>query len=275
MNKPAYELYLSKGVDLKKEMLEISLCAQHNNGGLDIDMWWQSNIPHLFVAGEAAGSHGIYRPGGSALNAGQVGSTRAAQYISEHYKENTVSEKDFLEVLEKLVAKNKILCNNILNNENNALDLLKKVTAAMDEAGGAIRNAEKINAKIIANRELLNNFQSKVGAADQKGIFIVYKLREVLISQITYLSAMQNYLELGGKSRGSAIYTAENGITADNLEPLFKFIPDTGEFDDKIQTVLYSDNSCVATTRKRRPLPQGGGFFENVWRRYREDKNIY
>lgn len=34
--------------------------------------------------GEAAASHGVYRPGGTALNAGQVGSTRAAQYIAAH-----------------------------------------------------------------------------------------------------------------------------------------------------------------------------------------------
>jgi hypothetical protein len=57
----------SKGVDLATEMLEIALCAQHNNGGLAIDEWWQSTIPGLFVCGEAAGSHGVYRPGGSAI----------------------------------------------------------------------------------------------------------------------------------------------------------------------------------------------------------------
>ena len=84
MNMPAYDLYLSKGVDLEKEMLEIALCAQHNNGGIAVDMWWQTAVKGLFCAGECAGTHGITRPGGSALNAGQVGSLRAAQYISQN-----------------------------------------------------------------------------------------------------------------------------------------------------------------------------------------------
>ena len=87
LNVPAVEFYKEHGVDLEKEMLEIAVCAQHNNGGLLTDAWWQTNIEGFFCAGEAAATHGIYRPGGSALNSGQVGSTRAAQYIAAHKEE--------------------------------------------------------------------------------------------------------------------------------------------------------------------------------------------
>jgi len=38
MNTPAIELYKNKGVDLTKEYLEIALSAQHNNGGVAVDM---------------------------------------------------------------------------------------------------------------------------------------------------------------------------------------------------------------------------------------------
>ena len=82
MNAPAVEFYREHGVDLETQPLEIALCAQHNNGGLAVDCWWQTNIKGLFAAGEAAGTHGVCRPGGTALNAGQVGSRRAAEYIS-------------------------------------------------------------------------------------------------------------------------------------------------------------------------------------------------
>jgi succinate dehydrogenase/fumarate reductase flavoprotein subunit len=51
MNEPAYRLYLDKGVDLEKEMLEVAVCAQHNNAGLAVDSWWQSNIAGLFPVG--------------------------------------------------------------------------------------------------------------------------------------------------------------------------------------------------------------------------------
>jgi len=82
MNKKAIELYASHGIDLYNEMLEVSICAQHNNGGISVDINWESDIKGLYVAGEAAGTFGIYRPGGSALNSTQVGSMRAAEHIA-------------------------------------------------------------------------------------------------------------------------------------------------------------------------------------------------
>ena len=77
MNQPAIDFYRDKGVDLYTQPLEIALCAQHNNGGIGIDCWWQTDVKGLFAVGEAAASHGVYRPGGTALNAGQVGSIRS------------------------------------------------------------------------------------------------------------------------------------------------------------------------------------------------------
>ncbi len=86
MNQPAVDFYMDKGVDLSREMLEVAVCTQHNNGGLATDAWWQTAVEGFFAAGEVCGSHGVYRPGGSALNAGQVGSSRAATYIAGRCK---------------------------------------------------------------------------------------------------------------------------------------------------------------------------------------------
>lgn len=84
MNDPAYRFYLERNpyLDLERDLLEVDVCAQHNNGGLVVDAWWQSNVAGLFPVGEAAGAHGVYRPGGAALNSGQVGAMRAAQFIA-------------------------------------------------------------------------------------------------------------------------------------------------------------------------------------------------
>ncbi|HHY70331.1 MAG TPA: FAD-binding protein, partial [Thermoanaerobacterales bacterium] len=56
MNAPAVSFYKDKGVDLNSEPLEIALCAQHNNGGLTIDKWWQTNIEGFFAIGEVSAS---------------------------------------------------------------------------------------------------------------------------------------------------------------------------------------------------------------------------
>ena len=82
MNKGAIELYADHGIDLYTEKLQIAVCAQHCNGGVAVDAHWQTDVEGLYAAGEAAGTFGVYRPGGSALNATQVGSLRAAEHIA-------------------------------------------------------------------------------------------------------------------------------------------------------------------------------------------------
>ena len=68
MNPPSIELYQEHGIDLTEKALEIAVCAQHNNGGLSANIWWEStNTRHFFPIGEVNGSHGVNRPGGSAL----------------------------------------------------------------------------------------------------------------------------------------------------------------------------------------------------------------
>ena len=96
MNPGAIQLYADHEIDITIEPLEIAVCAQHNNGGLAANHWWESvNVKHLFPVGEVNGSHGAYRPGGSALNSGQVGAFRAAEYIAARYREKTAPEDLF------------------------------------------------------------------------------------------------------------------------------------------------------------------------------------
>ena len=275
MNMPAYDLYLSKGVDLEKEMLEIALCAQHNNGGLDIDMWWQTNVPNLFACGEVAGSHGVYRPGGSALNAGQVGSTRCAQYISKHQENDKADEKIFDQVSEKAVNKHVSITRTILGDEDNALVLTEKYQKLMDEVAGPIRNAQRFDEALGEFKSAFDSFDSLVKVNKENRLWLAYRLRDALISQLGYITAMKSYVLDGGKSRGSAIYTSELGELPEKMEETFRFELDTGAFNDVVLSVAYNNGEFEADKRPVRPLPEGGGFFENVWRDYRETKNIY
>ncbi len=274
MNMPAYDLYLNKGVDLKTEMLEIALCAQHNNGGVDVDMWWQTNIKHLFACGEVAGSHGIYRPGGSALNAGQVGSMRCAQYISAHNENPLVNDAKTDEAVLNAIPKHMSICRCIISDSDNLSEISDIATKRMSEVGGAIRNAELLSDAICSTKELLTSFHNTVKISSETKLWKAYRLRDALISQITYMTAMNEYVKAGGKSRGSAIYTSKNGDVAKGMEEIFRFELDDGSFDTTVLEVNFAKN-CEISTREVRPLPMGGGFFENVWRDYRENKNIY
>lgn len=275
MNAPAVDLYKSKGVDITKEMLEIALCAQHNNGGLDIDMWWQTNVPHLFAAGEVAGSHGVYRPGGSALNAGQVGSMRAAQYISQYGTGEALSDAEFAQAAAETLSYHTHLAKNMITGEDTVTAAMRRATERMTENGGAIRNPAKIEAALAATKADFAAFGNTVRVNSAAQLRLAYRLRDVLIAQQMYLTAMLDYAAHGGKSRGSSLYSAAEGECPAGFDDSFRFALDDGALDASVQLVTFDGENCTSAWRGVRPLPEGGGFFENVWREYRENRNIY
>ena len=275
MNNPAILFYQDKGVDLNTEPLEISLCAQHNNGGLEINCWWESNIKNFFVVGEAAGSHGVYRPGGSALNAGQVGSTRAATYIAKKYSSSTQDEKKFKEIAKKALEDITEIAKATLSSEENVLTLRDKLTLAMSNCGGAIRDREAIVELISSIDSHIKHFNEEVKYSKPTALKHVFRLRDTLLTQKCYLESMLNYASEKGKSRGSALYTDYTGIKPyASLPNTFTFSLDDGAKDSLIQEMLYKDGKCSFNWRPVRPLPKNDDFFENVWRSYRENGNI-
>ena len=276
MNSPAIELYRQKGVDIEKEMLEIALCAQHNNGGLSVDMWWQTDVKGLFAAGEAAGTHGVYRPGGSALNAGQVGSLRAAQYISGH-RNACPDETDFEKYAAEVFEDDLELAVKALSRESNVSSLTLKARRLMSEKGGAIRDGEKISEALTETRLALENFENTIGAASRQELWEAFRLRDTLVSQLTYLSDMKYYIDKGGVSRGSYICCDKKGTVPLGFDSSFSFSSPSSEKNPKVQETSFDPKTLTCRTGERdvRPLPEGGGFFENVWRDYRQNKNIY
>ena len=121
----------------------------------------------------------------------------------------------------------------------------------------------------------LASFSGTVRAGTATDLRKVYRLRDVLLSQQVYLSAMLDYIAQGGKSRGSALYTDPSGSKPyESLPDLFTFTVDDGSRADLVQEVAWKDGQCSFHWRKVRPIPEDDDFFENVWRSYRENGNI-
>ena len=277
MNAPAVDFYRDKGVDLAAEPLEISLCAQHNNGGLDIDCWWQTNLKGFFAVGEVAASHGVYRPGGSALNAGQVGSTRAAQYIAARRGGAPEHEDAFHREAARALTEMGNLAQQAFTEHDPAIYRLRNEAGRrMSACGAAIRDSEAIAAYIAEIRARLENLPAYATISESKDLAWLYRYRDTLISQQTYLSAMVDYLRQGGKSRGSALYTDPSGRKPfAQLPDTFTFTVDDGSRGDLVQEASWKGGECTFRFRKVRPIPEDDDFFENVWRSYRETGNIY
>ena len=275
MNQPAIDFYLENGVDLSKEMLEISLCAQHNNGGVDIDLHWQSGVEGLFVVGEAAGSHGVYRPGGSALNAGQVGSTRAALYTAKRRAEIETDERVFSRLAEEAVNEMSALADAVIGAESNIRERRLVMSGLMSTCAGPIRDSAQIEKALAKVRALAADLGGSVRINKPCELRWVYRLRDMLIAMECFMTAMVDYAKAGGKSRGSALYTDPDGTKPyAQLPDVFTFTVDDGAMDEDIQTVRYRDGACTASWRRRRPIPENDDFFEVVWKNYRETGNV-
>lgn len=273
MNQPAIDFYRDKGVDLYTQPLEIALCAQHNNGGIGIDCWWQTDVKGLFAVGEAAASHGVYRPGGTALNAGQVGSTRAAQYIAARCQGDAPAcfDTEAAAALAEMGA----LADACRADTGNVRALWQHAAEEMSRCGAAIRDPAQIRAYGKQVEAQLAGFAQTVKAGSRTELAMVYRLRDMLLSQRAYLTAMADYTAHGGQSRGSALYTDLTG----GVKP-FAQLPDTFTFalDETeaplIQELWFEDGTCKTDWRAPRPIPEDDDFFENVWRSYRETGNI-
>ena len=275
MNTPAVEFYRDKGVDLATEPLEIALCAQHNNGGLGIDCWWQTDVQGLFAVGEVAASHGVYRPGGSALNAGQVGSTRAAQYIAARCQGAPENDEAFRDLASDALNQMSALADKVLTGTGNVRAAWAEAGRRMSACGAAIRDQEQIREVLEQITEQLETLSDTVTASRESELQWVFRLRDTLISQQVYLSAMLDYVNQGGKSRGSALYTDMAGTKPfAQLPDAFTFQLDDGSRGNLIQEVKRKDGICHFHWRPVRPIPEDDDFFENVWRMYRETGNI-
>ncbi len=277
LNAPAYELYLDKGVDLRKEPLEIALCAQHNNGGLAVDCWWQTDIEGFFAVGEVAGVHGVYRPGGSALNSGQVGSERAARYIARKRGGDPPSADEFFQGVKTQVIKTLSIGENALGDSDTVSVMLAAAQERMSRAGAAVRNAALIEDALGKVRVEIDRFAECAKIRSEASLPSLYRLYDVLVCQYVYLSAMQDYIGKGGKSRGGALYCDSLGMKPwGDLPEQFRYTLDNGTLGSVVQQIRLGENgTCEAVWRDVRPIPDDDDFFENVWCRFREDGNVF
>ncbi len=282
MNQPAIDLYKNNGIDITKEYLEIAVCAQHNNGGLKGNIWWESNIKHLFPIGEVNGTHGVYRPGGSALNSGQVGSLRAALFISKRYQGDPKSENEFLkaagtQVYIKLkLAKDMIKANQA--DPNLIWNIRAEIQERMSACGAHIRSLEKVKPAVQAAWELFSKMKHEMKVASVKELPAAFRNLDLCLTHALYLEAIAEYLEKGGKSRGSYLVMDPAGKKpCEQLGDEWKFSLNRGKdfVNQKILEICLDQNFNI---KKQwvdvRPIPQEDSWFENVWNEYLRDNIV-
>lgn len=299
MNPKAIHLYASNGIDLSAEYLEIAVCAQHNNGGIAVDTNWETSLPGLYAVGEAAGTFGICRPGGTALNSTQVGSYRAAQNIIKTYraqqkkreaasadapktglfavlgtKAQSKEESYFRPMTEELYMQTETvmqLSAALLDAENGmSVQALHKeragFAAEMSSCGAFLRKEDALRRLASYRNMQLAGYHQVHRAKDFHALKELFINEDILLTQYVYIGAMLDYIGDGGMSRGSAVYTEKSA-----KELLSETVPQKIDTDHAafVEETVFDRNTGLVSSVfvPVRPIPNAELWFETVYNR--------
>ena len=258
MNQRAISLYLDHGIDITKEPLKVAVCAQHNNGGVRIDANWQTNIGGLYTVGEAAGSLGIFRPGGSALNSCQVGSMRAAEHIVYHSK-NTASE-NFDAIVSVAVKKADALIERTKSESSTLKAMRNRYGKRMSRDFAFLRDISVMSDSITQINLDAESFEKDNTWKDYSEIPSLFKNLDIIRMQEAVGTAILYTAKEFG-SRGS-------GFVLDGTDFLERQpVEENASGREKIVTV-QKDGELSVVCVPVRPLPDRDLWFERVWNKY-------
>ncbi len=275
LNNPAIELYKRYQIDIENEMLEIAVSAQHNNGGLAGNIFYEStNLSHLFPIGEVNGSHGVTRPGGSALNAGQVGAFRASEFIANAYNFESFSDEEFSEIADKELAIFQALKQ--LKSNLNYRDERAELQHRMSESGAFIRSTEKVEKALDGAYKQLNRiFSDGLGELTPKDLTETLRNRHLCIAQIFYLETILMQIDYIGSRGGSLVLSADGEKIHDKLGDNWRIKAENPDYRNLIMSCAYGENGFVEINWEVcREIPQSDGWFETIWSEFR-NKEIY
>ena len=209
MNPLSIELYKRYKYDITRDPLAFAINNQHMNGGLAVDTWGATNLQGCYAIGEAAGTHGVTRPGGAALNAGQVFGTRCAEHIAARPEPRaTLGSEPAL--IEEAIAST--LGSLRTESALKAAAIRNVVQDRMSDHAAILCNASDVKAAADA-AHALNETIRRQGIAfnGPNDALRALQWRQSAIASEAVLKALDFYLERGGGSRGARTVCSPDG----------------------------------------------------------------
>ncbi|TPE49549.1 FAD-dependent oxidoreductase [Amaricoccus solimangrovi] len=268
MNPLAIELYRRYKIDIAAEPLEFAVNNQHMNGGIAVDTWGRTSLAGCYAVGEAAGTHGVTRPGGAALNAGQVFGTRAAEDIAARGLAAPAAGGIAAAAEEGVAAIRATL------RPESPLGLPKireSVQARMSEHAGMICDGPGV-ASALAEARALNAEIEARGIASGRAAEAARALqwRQMALASEAVLAALDHFIAQGGGSRGARAIIAADGEAvprgrAGALED-YRFRTERAAQRGEQIHLRREDGAIRITTRPNRPFDEDAkSFFERDW----------
>ena len=206
MNPLAIELYRMHGHDLARDPLPFNVNHQHLNGGVAVDAWNRSSLPGLYAIGEVAGTHGVTRPGGAALNAGQVGGMRVAEHLAAHgcpCPDGAPGNAAQALVRASLAE--------LRGGRLTVAALRDEIQARMSDQAGYICPTAELPAALAAARYLRRQVWNQGIAVTPEHAAEAFRWRHMALLSEAMLASLDAYVADGGGSRGARAYCSADG----------------------------------------------------------------
>ena len=209
MNPLSIELYKRYKYDITRDPLEFAVNNQHMNGGLAVDGWGATSLGGCYAVGEAAGTHGVTRPGGAALNAGQVLGTRCAEHAAAR-RNARASKAPEPDLIDEAVAR--IL--DILKADSplTVKSIGKDVQDRMSDHAGVLCNAADVKQALAASRALNETIRQRgIAHSGAPEALKALQWRQTALLSEAVLTALAFYIARGGGSRGARAICSHTG----------------------------------------------------------------
>lgn len=269
MNPLSIELYRRYKIDIAAAPLEFAVNNQHMNGGVMVDTWGRSNLGGCYAIGEAAGTHGVTRPGGAALNAGQVFGTRAAEHISASGRAKVAATVDVSAAAEAAVAR--LLAALRPESPLAVKSIRSDVQARMSDKAGMICDGESVGQALLEASSLNAEIRAKGVAYARAGEAArSVQWQQMALASEAVLAALDFFIRNGGGSRGArAICDAQGeSLPLAISGPLqeFQFRKECQAHRDEQIVVRLDGETMRISTRPNRTFDESAkSFFERDW----------
>ncbi|GGX41035.1 oxidoreductase [Tateyamaria omphalii] len=267
MNPLAIELYKRYKVDITSDPLEFAVNNQHMNGGIAVDTWGRTNIAGIYAVGEASGTHGATRPGGSALNAGQVFGTRVAEHVAASGKAHARS--DTKPHIDRAIAEIQAVIKT--DSPHRIKDIRTDIQARMSDHAGILCTAKDVTSARSQAQHLNDAIrQNGIAYTRENEIGRALQWQQMALASEAVLTALDHYISNGGGSRGARAICdlAGTALPMARTGPLphVRFRPER-DADMREQILVRLDGTdMVISTRPNRAFdPNAKSFFERDW----------
>ena len=169
--------------------------------------------------------------------------------VDEFVQQVKVSVEEKIAIGESFASK--------LSNSENVSEARLRIGRRTSKYGAHIRSIEGIRKSFDEAESELKTIVNDTKLSDLAQISKAFQNRDLLIAQIALLSAITDYIEKGGKSRGSYLVQTEDGeLPLNSLPDDFRFmLSEKNHEENLIQVLSYLDGECICEWRKARPIP--------------------